>query len=715
MAKVPMKRLFLCGTKQDRKQILSLLQRAGTVEIDTSRIDDKDLKKPDVMQQMQTFERAAQTIEQALLVLNRYAPDPDAGLLHSLEDAQTVDASDYERRASASGDALKTAEAIFELERGIAEAKAELPKTESRIAALAPWMQFDLPLSFSGTKRTAALIGSFPEEVTEAQLEAALSEQAKQEAKPQAEQEAKRQAKQETEQQIGQETEQQAKSEAKRQAVQPQPIDAQIQIISSSKEMTCVFAVCLRENATQMEEAFKRLNFQRAPLSDLVPAAEAKALEANIRTLNALIRERADEISAYAKERAALRFAADDDRIQAERCRVLHMLPQSKQTFFLEGYVPAASADALAARLQASFDIAVQLSDPSKEEDVPVALSNGFFASPVESVVESYSMPGRAEPDPSRLVSLFYYLMFGMMLSDAGYGLMLVLGTGILLLKVKNMKPAMRSMMKLFFYCGISTVFWGLMFGSFFGDAVNVIATTFFHRPDITLKPLWFEPVKEPMRLLVFAFALGIVHLFTGLGVKGAECIRDKRYLDAVYDVLFWYFFVGGGIVYLLTMPMITGMMNLSFTLSASVARVAAALAAIGGIGIVLTGGRESRNWFKRLLKGAYSAYGVTGYLSDILSYSRLLALGLATGVIAQVFNKMGSMLGATWYGALVFVLVFLIGHVLNLGINVLGSYVHTNRLQFVEFFGKFYEGGGRKYEPFGEHTKYYRVKEDNK
>ena len=108
-----------------------------------------------------------------------------------------------------------------------------------------------------------------------------------------------------------------------------------------------------------------------------------------------------------------------------------------------------------------------------------------------------------------------------------------------------------------------------------------------------------------------------------------------------------------------------------------------------------------------------YGVYGVTSYLSDILSYSRLLALGLATSVISTVFNKMGSMLGGNIFGAIVFILVFLIGHSLNLAINALGAYVHTNRLQFVEFFGKFYEGGGRKFEPFAIHTKYYKVKED--
>ena len=136
-------------------------------------------------------------------------------------------------------------------------------------------------------------------------------------------------------------------------------------------------------------------------------------------------------------------------------------------------------------------------------------------------------------------------------------------------------------------------------------------------------------------------------------------------------------------------------------------------VSAAAAVGIVLTAGRESRNWFKRIAKGLYGLYNVSGYLSDILSYSRLLALGLATGVIATVINQMGAMGGNSITGIILFVLVFLVGHAINLGINLLGAYVHTNRLSFVEFFGKFYGGGGSEFTPLGVHTKYYKLKEE--
>ena len=171
---------------------------------------------------------------------------------------------------------------------------------------------------------------------------------------------------------------------------------------------------------------------------------------------------------------------------------------------------------------------------------------------------------------------------------------------------------------------------------------------------------------------------------------------------------------VGGLILYGLTTDVVTGMLGLS-TIMSGFGIFGAVCAVIASVGIILTGGRESKNWFKRTLKGAYALYGVTGYLSDILSYSRLLALGLATSVISSVFNSMGSMVAGTpVVGVLFFIIVFLIGHALNLAINALGAYVHTNRLQFVEFFGKFYNGGGKKFQPFAVNTKYFKFKEEN-
>lgn len=679
MSKVPMKHIFIAGLKTDRKHVLEMLQRAGVVQIESGGIEHEGLMTMNVMGDKALFDRSSNQAGQALEILNKLAPDQEAGLLKSLEGAEVISVDEYTKRLDIISDAMKTADRIIALDKRITEAKAQIPRLQNRIESLKPWMTLDVPLNYEGTEKTAAFIGSIknagaPEEILKSLLDDL------------------------------EETRDEAPA-------------VSMSVVSAAKEQTCLFFVCLREDAYLVENALKKIGFARAGLSGTIPSAEAEKAAGEIKALEAEIVSAEEGIRGFASERKDLEFTADYYQMRADKYDVLSKLPQSDRAFFINGYLPAAYAEGLKKKIEQKFDAEVEITEPAEDENVPVVLRNNPFSDPMETVVESYSLPGSGEIDPSFILSLFYYLFFGLMLSDAGYGLLMVLGCGLALLKVKNMKPGMKKLVKLFFFSGISTVFWGLMFGSFFGDAVKVIAATWFNVPDLRIPgltvPIWFEPVSEPMRMLVFAFGLGVVHLFTGLGIKGYLCLKAKDFEGFLCDVVFWAMFVGGGIVYLLTMDMVKGMFNLPFELGPAAANAAAIVAGIGAVGVVLTGGRESKNLVKRLLKGAYAAYGVTGWLSDILSYSRLLALGLATGIIAQVFNKMGSMFGATIPGLLIFILVFLIGHVLNLGINVLGAYVHTNRLQFVEFFGKFYEGGGKEYAPFTENTKYYSVKEE--
>ena len=269
----------------------------------------------------------------------------------------------------------------------------------------------------------------------------------------------------------------------------------------------------------------------------------------------------------------------------------------------------------------------------------------------------------------------------------------------------------MKNTLTMFLYCGISTMFWGIMFGSYFGDVVDVVSENFFGRK-VSIPPVWFFPVVDPMRLLVFSMLLGVIHLFTGLTMKLVQCLKAKDYKAAIYDVGFWYVLLTGSIIVLLSADIFTETFNLGFQLSKQFGTIGGILMGLGGVGVILTSGRESKNPFKRLLKGLYGVYGITGYLSDVLSYSRLLALGLATGVICTVINKMAAMTGDGIIGAIFFTIIFLVGHTINIGINALGAYVHTNRLQYVEFFGKFYGGGGQEFHPFGLKTKYYKIKE---
>ena len=243
-------------------------------------------------------------------------------------------------------------------------------------------------------------------------------------------------------------------------------------------------------------------------------------------------------------------------------------------------------------------------------------------------------------------------------------------------------------MVKMFAICGISTVVWGFLFGTFFGDAVGVIASTFFGS-SLTLPPLWFDPVNDPITLLIVSFVVGFIHILVGLGLKMFMLIRDGHYFSAIFDVGCWVLLLIGIPVVLFSVP------------------VGIALIAVGAVGLILTQGRDKKGILGKIIGGVGSLYGITGYMSDILSYSRILALGLSAGVIGSVFNKLGSLGGANIIGVILFIVIFAVGHLLNLALSTLGAYVHASRLQFIEFFSKFYESGGRKFDEFGIQLKY--------
>lgn len=674
MAKLPIDKVFICGFVSDEKKTLDVLQRAGAIEISDKVIDNDSLKQIVNTGNVLTCTKNIKTCDDAIDILTKY-DNSKSNIIDNFSGPKHISSKDFDERSKSVDASIETAKNIQSFAKKIDENKVEMVKKEQEIETLKPWENFDLSLSYSGTETTVIYVGSTKNNFSYQDLYDAI--------------------------------------------VSGSNISdfTYVEILSSDKDMTTFEVITINEYKSIVEDALKKIGFVRAPYSKLVPREEIQKLNNDISNLKNKNEQLAQDIKNLSSSKDNIKFARDFMALCKSKEESLEKIQISESIFFLEGYIPKNCEEYINNKLSKNKELYIEYSEPSEEEDVPVVLENNPFSNPMELVVDSYSLPGKKEFDPSIILSVFYYLFFGMMLSDAGYGALLVIGCAFILAKSTNMDKTTKKLMKLFLFSGISAIFWGLMFGSIFGDAIDVIAHTYFHVPQdvAVVKPLWFEPVKEPMRLLVFAFALGIIHLFTGLFIKFILYVKNGNIKDAIYDVVFWFMFVAGGIVYLLTMPMITNMFGLSETikLSSTTAKVSSTIAILGAIFIVLTGGRESKNWFKRILKGAYSAYGVTSWLSDILSYSRILALGLATGVIAQVFNKMGSMVNIPVIGLIIFILVFLVGHVLNLFINALGAYVHTNRLQYVEFFGKFYEGGGRNFMPLKENTKYYYVEEE--
>lgn len=672
MSVLQMQRISICAMKKDRKAILEELQRLGVMEIETSRMPSEGLEKMDTLEDRQKFEKQASILDQALDVLQEYAPEKTS-MLSSLEGKKLVERKVYQDVVSNRESILDTAQHILLMKKKEAEGKAEIVKLLAQKEALLPWLSLSVPMDYEGTKKTKVFIGSIGSVMTQEEVMAKIAEAA------------------------------------------PDLTACDVEIVSADKDQTCLTAICLRTEADLLEEALRSAGFSRpAQTITEIPAKEVEKIETRISEVGKEIADFGKEIQDQTGHRENLKTLSDYYRTRAQRYEVLGQVPQTRNTFVISGYIAKKNAAKLAEKLDREYSLSVEIEDLPEEEEAPVLLENGKATRSVEGVLESFGLPAKGEVDPTKIMFVFYVFLFGLMLSDAAYGLIIFVACAVLLKKYPRMSDGMAKSLRMFMYCGISTLVWGILFGGYFGDVVNVVSRVFFGH-EVGIPALWFVPLNDPMKLLIFSMLFGLIHLFTGLAIKGYMCLRDKRYMDFFCDVVLWFAFLIGLILMLLPSSLFYSISQMHIVFPAALETFSKVLAIVGAVGLLLMSGRSSKNPALRIALGAYDLYNITGWLSDVLSYSRLLALGLATGVIASVVNQMGSMAGKGVFGAIVFIIVFIIGHIFNIAINLLGAYVHTNRLQYVEFFGKFYEGGGRAFNPFKANTKYVDVKEETK
>ncbi len=670
MAVLKMQRISICALKKDRKAILEKLQSLGTIEVDHILDEDEDFHRMDTVGKKQGFEKAAVSVDQALDILDRYAPE-EKSMFSALEGKKQITVEEGMKVREERRELLRTAKQICDLDREHAEQLASVTKLTNSIESLTPWLALDVPLKMLQTDRTVFFPGTMPGDTTEEKIYEILAEKA------------------------------------------PDAESADVHIIAREQSTVYLAVICLKEEAGAVEDALRSEGFARPSQTwEEAPARQKEMLEGQIETLRAEIAGIGEKIRALASERKRLQIAADYYRVRADKYEVLGTLPQSERTFVISGYIPAAAAGKVADGLMKKYDCMVDVEELKEGEEPPVILKNNPFSASMEGVVESYGLPVKGEIDPTTIMSFFYVFFFGMMLSDAAYGALVSIVCGILVLKFPGMSAGMKKSLKLFFYCGLSTLVWGILFGGYFGNIVDIVSEKFFGTT-VTVPALWFVPLDDPMKLLVYSLLFGVIHLFTGLAIKGCLCLKDGKVMDFFCDVVLWFMLLIGLILMLLPSDIFASIAQTTIVFPGWLNTLAQVMAAAGAIGIVLMSGRSNKNPALRIALGAYDLYNITGWLSDVLSYSRLLALGLATGVIASVINQMGSMLPNNVIGVIFFIIIFIFGHALNLAINLLGAYVHTNRLQFVEFFGKFYEGGGRPFRPFRENTKYAEVKEE--
>ncbi len=387
----------------------------------------------------------------------------------------------------------------------------------------------------------------------------------------------------------------------------------------------------------------------------------------------------------------------EETTLQAERQK--ERLLATKDYAVLCAWCPVSQKERVT-RVLLREDTAFEFEAPGEDEDVPVLLENNSFARNFEWVVGMYSYPAYGKFDPTFVMSIFYMLIFGLMFADAGYGLVLSLAC-FLLVRFTHPREGMKRFLLMFGYCGLSCILFGILFGSYFGNFPLAFLESFLglppeKLPNLSLLPseaanvaLLFDPLQNPMGFLVVSLGVGALHLLAGMAVQAFLLCRRGKVLDALFDVgSYWLLFAG---IATLALGADAG---LWLTLG-------------GVLAIVATQGRHKKGIFGKLIGGLGGLYSLINFASDLLSYSRILALGLASAVVGQVVNILATLKGGSFIGFILMILVFCVGHLLNLVINVLGTFVHTARLQYIEFFGKFYEDGGTPFRPMAVADRY--------
>lgn len=537
---------------------------------------------------------------------------------------------------------------VSELVQTASQMQAEEGRLLAKQASLVPWKGLDMPLELTGTVHTAFLPGVCPAAADLGALRQALGETA-----------------------------------------------CELLEISADKQQRYCLLVCHRAEEAQALDILRTRGFSAVSFQGLTgtPAENLRRLEGELQENRGRQAETADALRKSGADWDTLRLYADRLRSDTALEEGNENLLTDGTILFFEGWAPADRLQGVGALLD-HLGCAWEAEDPKADEypDVPVRLRNNWFSRPLNMVTDMYALPVYGSLDPNPLMAPFFILFYGIMMADMGYGL-LMLAMGLFLWK-KKVRGTMDYMGGLLVLCGISTFVVGALTGGFFGDFLSQLAKLIDPKSTFAL-PYLFTPLTDTMAILIGSLVLGFVQILTGMVISFVKKARDGHIMDGIWDEgTWWVIFLGGGLAVL-------GIGN--------VAGYPAVL--ILGILMLIIGSSRNAKGFGKVTSVFGAVYnGVTGYFSDIMSYSRLMALMLSGSIIASVFNQLGAVTG----NVIAFVIISALGNALNFALNLLGCYVHDLRLQCLEFFNRFYESGGKPFRPLAYQTNYVEIKEEH-
>ena len=666
MAILQMKRLTLAVIRSQKEALLKELIRHGCLEVaeidglvkeseiaSLVKSEDSDLMK---------YRQAYSSLQHGIDLLNRYVPKKSP-LLSSQPEISSEEFLDE----TGMWGAVQFARQIEENDGRIKRISAEESRQRSVIESLKPWADLTMPLNTDGTDYAAVLLGMIPARIS-------LEEVAG--------------------------------------AVEKVTDEAQLYSVSDDKSQHYVMLIVLREKASAVQEVLRDFGFTPTTVTGMDGSARECIGKAEV-----ALKDLASEKQRLTKAIEAEDVRRDEMKLAADRMGARISMAEAEEKLFgtesvvlLEGWMPAEKEEELS-RVFEDYTCAYETRDPKEEEypDVPVKLKNNRVTDGLNMVTNMYSLPAYGTVDPNPLMAPFFIVFFGLMFADIGYGILMILAALFALAKIKPQEGSL-SFCRLLLWGGIATTIAGFMTGSLFSDApkqiYDVICASKGIEPTWQGLPRLFSPTEDSILVLVGSLILGWLHLNTGMVVSFVQKWKHGNKADAIWEEgSLWVLLIGAVIFALKKLNVLPWIPNV----------VAMAALIIGVVMLLFGAGRNAKGFGKVTAAFGCIYNTATGWFGDILSYSRIMALMLAGGVVGQVFNTVAIMPakngGINAVTVIAFVVIFLLGHAMNFGLNLLGCYVHDLRLQCLEFFGKFYQDGGKPFKPLKLSGKYVRAK----
>ena len=666
MAILQMKRLTLAVIRSQKEALLKDLIRHGCVEV--SEIDEivKDSEISNLVKSensdLMKVRQAHASLLHGIDLLNRYVPKKSPLLSAKPE----VTPDEFLDETGLWG-AVQFAQQIEEEDGRIKRIAAEESRQRSGIESLKPWADLTMPLNSEGTEYAAVLLGTIPARIS---LEEVAS------------------------------------------AVEKVTEEAQLYSVSEDKSQHYVMLICLRQKLSEVQEALRNSGFTASTVTGMEGSARECIGKAEI-ALKELAAEKQQLVKAIEAEdvrRDEMKLAADRMAARISIAEAEEKLFGTESVVMLEGWMPA-EKEAELSRVFEDYTCAYETRDPLPEEypDVPVKLKNNRVTDGLNMVTNMYSLPAYGTVDPNPLMAPFFIIFFGLMFADIGYGVLMIIAALFALAKIKPQEGSL-SFCRLLLWGGIATTIAGFLTGALFSDAPKQIYDVYCASKGI--EPTWqglprlFSPTEDSILVLVGSLILGWLHLNTGMVVSFVQKWKHGDKADAIWEEgSLWVLLIGAVIFALKKLNVVPAIPD------------AVALGAlIVGVLMLLFGAGRNAKGFGKVTAAFGCIYNTaTGWFGDILSYSRIMALMLAGGVVGQVFNTVAIMpaknSGINVFTVIAFLLIFLLGHAMNFGLNLLGCYVHDLRLQCLEFFGKFYQDGGKPFKPLKLSGKFVRAK----